>query len=162
MTGAAFTNWTFHNLDMQGFSSLPDEKRRRYWLALKAVPFSGLVGVLLVTLTSEPIVAFCFSAWMAIGVVAARHPSDHVYAVFAHLARSEFRVGRTPAPRRFSSGFAAVMFALVGVLLVIDAPNGLIVALEVMLIAAPSVIVLTNWCLPAFIYGLLVRARAIA
>jgi cbb3-type cytochrome oxidase subunit 1 len=144
---------------MQGFTNLSDEKRRRYWLALKVVPLSGLIGVLLVTLTGEPGVAFCFAAWMAIGVVAPRHPSDLIYAFFARLVGSEFRVGRTPAPRRFSSAFAAVMFALLGVLLAVDAPNFLVVALEVMLIAAPSTIVLTNWCLPAYFYGLLLRVR---
>jgi hypothetical protein len=161
MTGSAFANWTLRNFDMQGFSNLSDEKRRRYWFALKAVPLSGLIGVLLTTFTGEPIVAFCASAWMAIGVVTVRHPSDRVYATFARLAGSDFRVGRTPAPRRFSSGFAAVMFSLIGVLVATGAPEALIVALEAMLIAAPSVIVLTNWCLPAFIYGLLVRTRAI-
>jgi hypothetical protein len=157
MQKEAIANWTRNNLAMQGFTQMSDAEKRKKWLAVKAVPGTALIGSIAALITGSAPLCFAFSALLFVGVFSKTHPFDALLNVIIRAFGGELRMGPTPAPRRFSSGFACVMFASLGTAFALDASTIVVLLIGIPMLIAPSVIVLTNWCLPAFIYKQLLR-----
>jgi hypothetical protein len=153
----SIASWTRSNLSMQGFTQMSDAEKRAKWLAVKAVPGSALIGVVVVLISGSAALSFAFAAVLYVGVATRTHPFDAFFNLISRAAGSSQRMGPTPAPRRFSSGFGAVMFTSLGSALALGASDLVVALIAIPMVIAPSVIVLTNWCLPAFIYRQLER-----
>jgi hypothetical protein len=147
------TAWRRCNLAMQGFGELSDSELRARRLGLTLVPGFTLAGVIAGLATGSPALLVAWAAIMAVGAAAPSHPVDLLYDHGARHLVGGSRLGRTPAPRRFSSAMAATMLATLGAAFALDAGTALVVALGIPMVASPATILLTDWCLPAFLYG---------
>lgn len=148
----SIARWTRNNLSMQGFTKMDDAERRVKWLAVKAVPGTALLGVGAVLLSGSAALSFALAAILFVGIFTRTHPFDVIFNLVNRAIGGSLRMGPTPAPRRFSSGFAAVMFAVLGSVLALNASSLVIALVGVPMLISPAVILLTNWCLPAFFY----------
>lgn len=154
------SGWTRRNLAMQGFGTLDESGFRACRVGVKTVPAFALVGVIAGLASGWPPLMFAWAAILAIGAILRKNPVDQVYNHGLRYLTGGRDLGPTPAPRRFSAAFAAVMFVALGAALAFDAGPVILIALGVPMLISPSVILLTNWCLPAFFYTRILHLNA--
>ena len=151
-------SWMDTNLETQGYC-LAEGERRALRLGLR---FStGLCLVLCaVALAFES--ATAFAVLSTIGAVAgfsSRHPFDHLWnRGVRHLVGGP-AVPPSPTRRRHSFKVATAMLGAIALLLFVGAPAAALV-LGVFVLAACTLVTVTNFCVPSTALSLIERRRA--
>ena len=147
-------------LTMQGYGSLSDGERRSLWLGLRFSPALCLAGIALGTALASPALLLAMAVAAGVGgFVTAKHPFDYVYDAALRPLLGGPPVPPSPAPRRFACQLATPWIAAIAVAFLVDAAT-IAWVLAVPLLVVAATVMITNWCLPSFIYGLLHRRQA--
>lgn len=93
------------------------------------------------------------------GLVAPRHPSDHVYNLALRPVLGGPSPPPSPAPRRFACQPATVWVTAIAIAFLIGAPTVAWI-LAVPLLFTGAIVGTTNSCMPSFTWGLLHREPA--
>jgi hypothetical protein len=145
---------------MQGYGALTDGERRRLWLGLRFAPALCLAGIAVGVALGSPAILFVMagSAFLG-GFVTPKHPFDYLYDMAIRPLIGGPRVPKSPPPRRFACQLATPWIIAIAVAFLAHADTVAWV-LAVPLLTVGTVVSMTNWCLPSFIYGLLHRRQA--
>ena len=145
-------------LEAQGFTGLDDGTLAELgpWLRLA----SGLCAAWAAvgTALGSPLVLWALVPFAALGALRQGHPFD---ALYNHGLRHLLGTRRLPpygAPRRFACAVATVWLGLTGSAFFAGA-SVVGYTLGVAFVLAALVPTLTDFCIPSFIYGLLVRRQ---
>lgn len=146
-------------IDMQGYR-LTDAEKRRLTIPLKFAPaLCALFAA--VSLAQQSVAGFAALAVIAfVGGLLPRHLFDYLYAVALEPLLRTGLPPTNPPQRHFAClmGSAMLATAAVGFAVGFDA---LAWTLGLAFIGAATLVTLTNWCLPSFIYNLTVgRAQS--
>jgi hypothetical protein len=149
--------WMRGNLTTQGYC-LSDSERRALWLGLRFTTGACLALVVAgLALESAPL----FVVLVGIGAIAgftSRHPFDYVWNLAVrHIARAP---ALPPNPRRRRDAFkvATAWLAVVAILFAMGAATAALV-MGGLLIAACTIVTVTNLCLPSEVFSRLERLR---
>jgi Domain of unknown function (DUF4395) len=157
---ARLSAWSRSNLTMQGYRALPDAGRRQLWLGLRFAPLLCLTGIALGTALQLPVLLLVLAGTAFVGgFITPKHPFDYAYEVLVRPLLGGPRVPNSPPPRRFACQLATPWIVAIAVAFLAGSETVAWILASPLLIAAATV-VMTNWCLPSFIYGLLHRREA--
>jgi hypothetical protein len=143
-------------IEAQGFVGLDDATLAAVGPWLRLAPGLCAAWAAVGTMLGAPLVIWALVPFAALGALRQGHPFD---ALYNHGVRYLLGTQRLPpyrAPRRFACAVATVWLSLTGAAFFAGA-SGLGYALGAAFVLAALVPTLTDFCIPSFVYGLLVR-----
>jgi hypothetical protein len=139
---------------MQGFVGLSDEALTEAGPWLRLAPAICMVWTAIATINSSPIMVWALAPLAALGAALPWHPFDLIYNYGIRRFTGGRFLPRYRAPRRFACAVATVWLALTGWAFYTGATMAGY-ALGFSLALAALVPVMTDFCIPSFIYGFL-------
>ncbi len=143
-------------LEMQGFSALDDQAISELDLWLRFTPAVCATLVAVGTMLGSVPLLIALGATALFGAVFPRHPFDLLYNYGLRYITGTRVLPPNPAPRRFACAFATVWLALTAWVFAAGAITAGRV-LGAMFVAVALVTVLTDFCIPSFLFQLVGR-----